>query len=324
VTKLEEARALADEFLFPTANDVDKLAILPRERLDRLAADGWYGLASPSSGVQMAEGWPILSAIAGGCMTTTLVWQQHHGLMASVSFGPEHLKHLVAPLAAGDLRASVSYGGLLPVPTLRAREDGDSFVIDGVAPWMSGWGLCDLVYTAARAENDDVVWVIVDADAPGLSARPHRLLGLNASSTVTLHYESVRAEAAMLVNRFPWAEWPARDAAGIRGNGSVSIGLAERCARMIGSDALAAEIREIDGRLEAGDATTFPRDRAAASAIAVRAATALLVHQGSSAVEIGTDAERLYREAAVLQVFASRPSIRLQLLSVLGAATPAS
>ena len=40
---LEAARAFADDVLFPAANVIDSLPVLPRERLDLLAEHGWYG-----------------------------------------------------------------------------------------------------------------------------------------------------------------------------------------------------------------------------------------------------------------------------------------
>lgn len=324
MTKLDDARAFADDYLFPTANEIDALPVIPRARMDRLAADGWYGLASPAMGIQMNDAWPIVAAFAGGCATTTLVWLQHHGTLAACAFGPEHVRHWAEPLATGDLRGSVAFNGLLPNPKLRSRPDGDGWIISGTAPWMSGWGLVDVIHCATRSPDDDVVWLLVDATEAGVQAEPHHLVGLNASATVTLHFDDVRVGPERLTSRFPWSDWPARDAMGLRGNGSVALGVAARCARLAGSASLVAEVSDVTGRLDAGDESTYPRDRSAASELAVRAATALLVHEGSGAVERGTTAERLYREAAVLLVFASRPSIRTQLLSALGAATPAS
>lgn len=319
MTLLDDANAFADDFLFPTANDVDAMDVLPRERLERVAADGWYGLASPSMGLQMADAWPIVAAFAGGCLTTTLVWLQHHGNLAACAFGPEHLRRWAGPMASGDIRSSVAFNGLMPNPKLHSRPDGDSWVIDGTAPWMSGWGLVDVIHCATRAPDDDVVWLLVDAGDPGLRAEPHRLLGLNASATVTLHFDGVRVDADRLTSRFPWTEWPDRDAMGLRGNGSVSLGVAERCARLVGSDALQAEVVAATAALDGSDARTAPAARAAASALAGRAASALVAHEGSAGVERGTHAERLYREAAMLLVFASRPTIRAQLLSGFGA-----
>jgi alkylation response protein AidB-like acyl-CoA dehydrogenase len=59
--------------------------------------------------------------------------------------------------------------------------------------------------------------------------------------------------------------------------------------------------------------------RAAAADLAVRAAAALIVAQGSSAIYAGEHAQRLYREAAFLLVFGSRASIKASLLRRLGA-----
>src|SRR5436190_11728289 len=173
---LEAARELADEVLFPTANEIDALPVLPRARLDLLAEQGWYGLSAPSSGLGREDAWPILEAFAGGCLTTTFVWAQHLGTPPACAFGPEHLRSWVEPLATGERRSTVAFAGLLPEPPLRARPDGDDWVVDGHAPWVSGWGLTDLIHVAARTPDDDVVWLLVDASTDGLKATPLRLL----------------------------------------------------------------------------------------------------------------------------------------------------
>lgn len=317
---LSAAQRLADEVLFPTANQIDALEVIPRERLDLLAAEGWYGLASPSSGIDLQGAYPILAAFAGGCLTTTFVWIQHHGALAACAYGPEHLHSWVQPLASGDRRASVAFAGLLPKPRLRARQEGESWVLDGVAPWVTGWGLVDVIHVAARSPEDDVVWLLVDASSNGLQAEPHRLSAVNASATVTLSFEDVRVVADRETSRFPWAEWPARDAAGLRTNGSLALGVAGRCCRLVGSSPLDDELATVKAGLDAGTPETFPAARAAAAAFAVRAAAALVVHVGSGAVERGSHAERLNREATLLLVFGTRPLIRAALLGALGGA----
>jgi alkylation response protein AidB-like acyl-CoA dehydrogenase len=309
-----KAQAFADDFLFPTANAVDAMDVVPRERLDRLAAEGFYGLAAPGVLDGFPEAHPINAAFAGGCMTTTLIWLQHHGTVAACAFGPDPVREWVPRLASGDVRSSVAFAGLLPEPRLRCRPDGDGWIVDGVAPWVSGWGLTDVIHLATRSPDDDVVWLLADASAPGFSAEPHRLLGMDASATVTMHADGVRVDGDRVTSRFPWAEWPARDAAGLRTNGSMAIGVAERCLRLLGPSPLDDDLVDALRELDEGDATTFPAARANASTLAVRAATALVAKGGSGAVERGTHAERLDREAAMLLVFGSRPSIRAALL----------
>jgi hypothetical protein len=79
-----------------------------------------------------------------------------------------------------------------------------------------------------------------------------------------------------------------------------------------------------DGQLAAirrtlGDAATegLPDARAAASDLALRAATALIVAHGSRSILIDQHPQRLAREALFLLVFGSRPPIRTELLRLI-------
>lgn len=316
---LEAAQQLADEVLFPTANEIDALPVLPRARLDLLAELGWYGLSAPSSGVDIVSGRPIVEAFAGGCLTTTFVWMQHLGTVPACAFGPEHLRPWVEPLSSGARRSTVAFGGLLPDAPLRACQEHGRWVIDGVAPWVTGWGLSDLIHVAARTPEDDVVWLLVDAPSSGMRAEPHHLLAVNGSATVTLAFHGVLVDEDRETTRFPWSEWPDRDAMGLRTNGSLALGLAARCCRLLGSSPLDEQLVARRAALDEGTVQTMPAARAAAAAFAVQAASALVAQVGSGAVDRGNHAERLLREATLLLVFGSRPSIKRELLGVLGA-----
>ena len=320
---MDAARQLADDVLFPTANEVDALPVLPRERLDLLAEHGWYGLSAPSSGFDRAASMPVLEAFAGGCLTTTFVWMQHLSAPPAGASGPERLRPWVDLLASGTRRATVAFAGLLPEPRLRARPDDDGWIVDGVAPWVSGWGLSDVIHVAARTPEDDVVWLLIDTPSPGMRPEPLRLLAVDASATVTLGFDAVRVGGDRETGRFPWAEWPERDAMGLRTNGSLALGVAGRCCRLMGPSPLDDELTARREALDVGDPVTMPAARASAAAFAVQAASALVAHRGSASVVAGDHAGRLLREATVLLVFGSRPSIRRNLLAELGARPPA-
>jgi alkylation response protein AidB-like acyl-CoA dehydrogenase len=318
---------LADEILFPTANEVDALPVVPRERLDLLAAEGWYGLAAPAEAggmdMELPDAYPVIAAFAGACFTTAFVWLQHHGAVAAVAYGPntELRDEFLEPLARGDKRATVAFAGLLPTPRLRARPDGDAWIVDGTAPWITGWGLTDFVHLAARTPEDDVVWLLADATAGDrLEITPLRLIAANASATVAARFDGVVVGGERLTSRHPWSEWPARDAAGLRTNGSLAVGVAERCCRLVGPSPLDEELADRVRALDAATPETLPDARAAASAFALRAAAALVTNEGSRSVLVGNHAERLLREATLLVVFGSRPTIRAALLRDLGAA----
>jgi hypothetical protein len=179
--------------------------------------------------------------------------------------------------------------------------------------------LSDLIHVAARTPEDDVVWLLVDAASPALHAKPLRLLAVNASATVTLHFDGVRVDASRQTSRFPWAQWPARDAMGLRTNGSLALGVAARCCRLIGPSPLDEDLEACRLALDDGTAETMPAARARAAAFAMQAASALVAKEGSRSVVLGNHAERLLREATLLLVFGSRPKIKQQLLTHLGA-----
>jgi hypothetical protein len=109
----------------------------------------------------------------------------------------------------------------------------------------------------------------------------------------------------------------------LRINGSLALGVARRCCRLLGPGPLDDELIACRTRLDdalTGDVTAMTQARAAASELAVRAATALAVRDGSKAITTDAQAQRLAREALFLLVFGSRPAIKSALLRQLGAA----
>ena len=87
-----------------------------------------------------------------GCLSTTFVWMQHHGVVRAVAGGPAALRQeMLGPLCRGERRAGVALAGLLPgPPRLRARAVGGGYVLDGTSPWVTGWGHIDTLHVAAR------------------------------------------------------------------------------------------------------------------------------------------------------------------------------
>src|SRR5262249_13346662 len=77
------ARAIADEVLFPAAAEVDRDGVAPPGHFDLLAAEGFYGIAVDDS-LGLTETVAILEALAGGCLSTTFIWMQHHGLIRGI------------------------------------------------------------------------------------------------------------------------------------------------------------------------------------------------------------------------------------------------
>ena len=319
------ARAIADEVLFPRALATDAADLVPLDLLDLLAAEGFYGMSAPAEvggwALEAAATHPIIEAFAGGCLTTMFVWIQHHNVVRAVatSATPGIRDGWLAPLATGERRAGISRVGERPgPPLLTLRAEGEDLVLDGEAPWVTGWGRVDVVLMGAR-EGDDVARVLLDAtEAPGLTVTPQGLVAANASGTVTLGFDGVRVPASRLVEREAAADAASRDPIGLRTNGSLALGIAARCARLTRTPAVAAALtRAVDGARDALDAAggdALPLARARAADLAWRAAGALTVDQGSRAVLAGDHPARLVREAGFVLVFGTRASIRDELL----------
>jgi alkylation response protein AidB-like acyl-CoA dehydrogenase len=327
------ARRLAGDLLAPAAGAVEAAGAVPRALLDALAAAGLYGLTGPVDAGGLAADPATVAAVveelAAGDLATTFVWLQHLGVVGRLAAaGPPGLRSAFLPdLCAGRRRCGIALQAALRPgpPAVRVRREGAGLVLDGAVPWVTGWGLVDLVLVAARDEDDrdreDVVFVLADArPGPGLAATPQRLVAVQAGATVELSFTGHRVPAARLVQTAPLAALLAGDAAGLRLNGSLALGLVLRCTRLIGPSPLDGELTAARARLGAAGPAELPAARAAAAALAHRAAGALVVATGSRAVHAGSDAGRTAREAVFLLVFGSRPAIREALLGELGAA----
>lgn len=332
---LQLARRMSDELLAPRAAEVDARGRFPVDHLDQLAASGLYGLSGPASagglGADRETSNRVVEELARGCLSTTLVWLQHQGVLravaASVAAGRKDHGPLLAGLCTGRVRAGVAVGGVRPgAVQLRARSTRAGWVLDGAVPWVTGWNLIDVLHVAARDSAGDVVWFLLDVprtDEPlgegvaSMRARPISLTAARASRTVTLDLLAQPAQEEKFVSRTTYAQWQAADRTGLRGNGSLALGLAARCAKLHRDEVggrLGDRINQARTDLDSADASADPlllaQSRAGAALLTWTAAASLVVDAGSRSTLTGSEADRAAREAAFLLVFATRPAIR--------------
>ena len=327
------ARELGGQVFGPAAMEVEAAQRVPPEHLDLLAAEGFYGLAGPREAGGLDLPFPvacrIIEILAGACLSTTFVWMQHHGVVRAVAgTGNTALRsQLLGPLCRGERRAGVALAGLLPGPArLRARPAEGGYVLDGTSPWVTGWEYLDTLHVAARQDDDTIVWAVLDAgpghgggtgDRSSLTAEPLPMVAVMASSTVQLRFTAHPVPQDRVTGTLPLEQWPSRDAAGLRANGSLALGLTARCCELIGPGPLEGQLARCRAALDAADPAAMPGARAAACELALRATAALVVTQGSRAILADHDAQRLAREALFLLVFGSRPPIRKALAGLL-------
>jgi alkylation response protein AidB-like acyl-CoA dehydrogenase len=317
--------------LFPDAMRVDRLDVLPVSQLDALAAAGLYGAPAPAEdgglGLDLRQLSAVAEELASGSLATAFVWIQHFRLLMTLAVGgaPAALRdRWLASACRGTTRGGIALTGLMPGPAaLRAEPAAGGWRLDGAAPWVTGWGLIDLLLVVGRGPGDTVVTLIMDAAAqPGLTVTRQRLAAVDASVTVRLGFDGVQVPQARLAGQEPFDPGTSSQPAALRVNGSLALGVARRCGRLLGPGPLDEELSACRERLDAAleaDAAAMALARADASELAVRATAALAVRDGSSSITTASQAQRLAREAVFLLVFGSRPAIKAALLSKLGA-----
>jgi alkylation response protein AidB-like acyl-CoA dehydrogenase len=315
------ARRLADDLLFPAALEVDTADLLPCGHLDALAAEGFYGLWGPTEAggldVDPATGALVVEALAGGCLTTAFVLMQHQGVVRQVARSSAAVRdEWLGPLCRGDRRSGVVIAGIRPgADPLRARASSAGWTLHGSVPWVTGWGLVDVVHVAALEDSGDVVWLLVDAGpGPSMRAVRQRLVACDASGTVTVTFSGHAVAEERCTSHLSYDDWARADVEGLRPNGSLALGVAGRCASLLGSDDLSVAVERMRAELDAAGTEALPAARAAASELCWRAATQLVVATGGRAVLRDQHAQRLVREAMFLLVFGSRPPIKAELL----------
>jgi alkylation response protein AidB-like acyl-CoA dehydrogenase len=223
-------------------------------------------------------------------------------------------------MCAGRLRAGIALGGLHQGSAgLKAEPVDGGWLIRGEAPYVTGWGLIDVLLIAALTPDNRTVRALIDAvEGPHVSPTRLRLVAANASCTVRLRIDGLFVPSERVTSVSPYAPPPAFDGGG-RPNGSLALGVATRCQRLLGPSPLDGELEACRRQLDDATDETMAEARAAVAELTVRAATALVVGRDSRSVLIEDHAQRLYREAAFLLVFGSRAAIKTSLLRRLGA-----
>lgn len=317
---VEAAQQLADDLLFPAALATDAAGAIRPAALDALAAAGLYGTALTDD---LEATCAVLEALAGGCLSTAFVWIQHLGVLrAALHSEHAHVRDEWAePLARGDRRGGLALGGALPgSPLLRARETDGGWLLDGTSPWLSGWGLIDVVHTGARTDDDRLVWMFVDArESDTLQVELHELMVLRATITVRADFAAHFVPDERVVSVAPYSPGTTPPEV-LRIHASHALGVASRCCRLLGPSPLDGELSACRARLAELDSDRIAADRADAGELAIRAAAALMGSAGSRSILLDEHPQRLAREALFASVYALRPESREALLRRLGAA----
>ncbi|WP_257226492.1 acyl-CoA dehydrogenase family protein [Rhodococcus opacus] len=210
-------------------------------------------------------------------------------------------------------------------PLIVATATDDGYTITGQAPFVTGWGLVDVLgVTAYDPRAQKTVTLLIDAtDGPTIHSNRISLSAADASHTVELTFNEhhIPHTSVIHVRQARPGGLSIADRLVLRINGSLALGVARAClteADRIGHPTAQLWERHTTIRDALSNAATGYGDvydaRAHASRFAVTAATNVAT-AGSRSVTRGEPTERLIREAAFSVVCTTTPEIRSRILT---------
>jgi alkylation response protein AidB-like acyl-CoA dehydrogenase len=242
----ETARGFAREHLAPHAARWDAEEIFP---VDALRAAAGLGLASiyvrediGGSGLSRLDAALVFEELAAACPSTAAFLSIHNMVSWMVdAFGSEEQRRRWGPrLCAMDIIGSYCLtepgsGSDAASLRMRARRDGDHYVLDGTKAFISGGGASDLYVVMARTGGEGprgISAIVVEKDTPGLSfGKKERKLGWNSQPTAMVILEGARVPVAnRLGEEGQGFSFAMRGLDGGRVNiGACSLGAASAC-----------------------------------------------------------------------------------------------
>ncbi|MFT4126063.1 MAG: acyl-CoA dehydrogenase family protein [Gordonia sp. (in: high G+C Gram-positive bacteria)] len=329
VRLIADTYRLADEVLYPAAAEVDRTGVIPPSHWSALADAGLFGIAAPvevgGPGLALTQIIELQEVLASGCLPTAFTWLQHHGVVTGLATTDNLALRdaLLADLTSGRRRAGVAYAGVVPTPPrMTAGRTADRWLVNGHAPFVSGWGSVDVLQISARdTDTDDVISAIIPARPPveHIFAAPVDLAVCDATRTAFLRVDDLPVTDEQVVRRQTLADFFANQNTGLRINGALPFGIVRRATALLdqaGHSHPARALRERAGEIRArldgslDDAEVLLDARADGAALAVDAAATLIAAEGGRALLRGAPAQQLAREAAFTLVAASRPQLK--------------
>jgi alkylation response protein AidB-like acyl-CoA dehydrogenase len=212
----EAVRAVVEDKVVPYAADVDEHSRFPQEAYDALRAGDFHAPHIPEQydgvGADALATCLVIEEVARGCASSSLIPAVNKlGTMPLLLAASEELKaRYLPPVARGE--AMFSYGlsereagSDTAAMRCRAREDGDTFVLDGQKSWITNAGISEY-YTVLAVTDPDaprgrgVTAFVVEKDDEGFSfGEPERKLGVKGSPTRELHFDGCRIPADRMV-----------------------------------------------------------------------------------------------------------------------------
>lgn len=225
----DTVRELCEQQVRPHAGAWDEARALPPDVLPSLGEQGLLAMELPEdeggAGLSTVAATALVEELASadGALALLVSVHNHLGLGHATKLGDgargEELPALVDGRHVAAWALSERGGGsdALRMATT-ARKDGDQWVLEGDKHYILGAAVAQRIVVlattnapgkdgVARSGADEIVALLVDADAPGLTvSEPVRTLGMRAAGTAHLRLEGVRVPDSRRLGE-PGAAW---------------------------------------------------------------------------------------------------------------------
>ncbi len=201
-------RDLCEKEIAPHAADVDEKPRFPDEALKALNESGFSAVHIPEEyggqGADSVATCIVIEEVARVCATSSLIPAVNKlGTMGLILAGSDELKKQVLPtLASGEAMASYALseresGSDAAAMRTRARQDGDSWILNGTKAWITNGGKSTWYTVMASSDPDKgangISAFMVHKDDEGFTVgAKERKLGIKGSPTTELHFENCR------------------------------------------------------------------------------------------------------------------------------------
>ena len=212
---LESVRALSRDLIAPNAQQIDRTGVFPQDNVDAINALGLNAMFIPEAygGAPMSYTAYLecVRELSRACASTGVIWATNfHAIKPLIDFGTEAQKQRLLPVMVDGGLASLtitepSAGSDATGMRTSFTPDGDDIVVDGSKIFITNGAHADLYlvfgkWSTIEDSKASISALIVEKGTPGLSVvREEDKMGLRASSTAALSFESCRVPRANLL-----------------------------------------------------------------------------------------------------------------------------
>lgn len=333
---------LIETELAPRVQAIDREGFYPSQFMHKLGALGGFAAALPARAGGESQGLAtqieVTAQVAEHCGSTAfLVWcQSSCAWYLQNSDNAAVRERYLDDVAQGRLLAgtgmsnAVKHLAGIEKIHLRARREGDGYVVNGSLPWVSNVGKGHLAIVAAAVEDEGYIMFAVPSSANGFQSRPClEFSGLEGTQTLNLRFQNVTVPADdVLAHPDQFKQYVNRIKPGfVLGQIGMGIGIVRACAA-IARDSntsvghvnvflddqeadLTAHLAEIETQVaklapiaQAGATNMLPilKVRAAISELTLKAANSAVLHAGAKGYLMIHPAQRRLREAVFVAI----------------------